>query len=119
MASASRQRDVANRVNISDGQAVPYSGKLDDLSEQPVREIVHKVLKNDARKAFDNDAHTQFNATQLRAVPTSNNSTSAITLTSNGTATLTNSVAMGIGHIKAITDAMKERNIPCNGGLAA
>ena len=85
---------------------------MDDLSEQPVREIVHKVLKNDARKAFDNDAHTQFNATQLRAVPTSNNSTSAITLTSNGTATLTNSVARGIGHIKAITDAMKERNIP-------
>ncbi|MCH8982347.1 hypothetical protein IH922_10055 [candidate division KSB1 bacterium] len=42
------------------GNSVPYTGKLDDLSEHPIREIVHKVLKNDARKAFDIDAHAQF-----------------------------------------------------------
>ncbi|MDP7638049.1 MAG: hypothetical protein QF577_10960, partial [Phycisphaerae bacterium] len=32
--------------------------------------------------------------------------------TVDGTATLTNTVALGKGHIKAIVDVMKERNIP-------
>jgi hypothetical protein len=44
------------------GNSVPYTGKLDDLSEQPVKEIVQKVLKNDAKKAFDIGAWEQFNA---------------------------------------------------------
>jgi len=30
------------------GNSVPYTGKLDNLSEQPVTEIINKVLKNDA-----------------------------------------------------------------------
>src|SRR5574337_447949 len=55
------------------GNSVPYSGKLDDLSQHPVTEIIQKVLKNDAKKAFDTAA---FN------------------------------------HFKAISDTMKERNIP-------
>ena len=36
------------------GNSVPWTGKLDDLAEQPVAEVVRKVLKNDAKKAFDN-----------------------------------------------------------------
>jgi hypothetical protein len=32
---------------------------------------------------------------------------------------VTNNVALGTGHIKAIVDTMKERNIPQYGGLAA
>ncbi len=94
------------------GNSVPYSGKLDDLSEHPVKEIIGKVLKNDAKKAFDIAAHAQFNATPLRVVPTGGTSTSAITLTTNGTATATNNVALGKDHVKAIVDTMKERNIP-------
>jgi len=35
------------------GNSVPYSGVLDNLSLHPVREIVRKVLKNDAKKALD------------------------------------------------------------------
>lgn len=94
------------------GNSVPYTGKLDDLSEHPVKEVINKVLKNDAKKAFDIAAHAQFNATQLRVVPTGGTSTNAITLTTNGTATATNNVAMGKEHVKAIVDLMKERNIP-------
>lgn len=94
------------------GNSVPYTGKLDDLSEHPVKEVINKVLKNDAKKAFDIAAHAQFNATPLRVVPTAGNSTSAVTLTTNGTATLTNNVALGKDHVKAIVDIMKERNIP-------
>lgn len=94
------------------GNSVPYTGKLDDLSEHPVKEIIAKVLKNDAKKAFDIAAEAQFNATKLRVVPTGGTSTSAVTLTTNGTATATNNVALGKNHIKAIVDLMKERNIP-------
>jgi N4-gp56 family major capsid protein len=94
------------------GNSVPYTGKLDDLSEHPVREIVQKVLKNDAKKAFDFASHAQFNRAPLRVVPTAGTSTTALTLTTNGTATLTNNIAMGKAHVKLISDLMKERNIP-------
>jgi N4-gp56 family major capsid protein len=94
------------------GNSVPYTGKLDDLSEHPVKEIIAKVLKNDAKKAFDIAAEAQFNKALLRVVPTGGTSTSAVTLTTNGTATATNNVALGKNHVKAIVDLMKERNIP-------
>lgn len=94
------------------GNSVPYSGKLDDLSEHPIREIIHKVLKNDCRKAYDNDAWNQFERSLLRVVPASATSTTAVSLTTTGTAGSTASVALGKGHVKAITDLMKERNIP-------
>jgi len=94
------------------GNSVPYTGLLDNLSEQPVTDIIKKVLKNDAVKAFDIAAHGQFNATPLRVVPTGGTDTTAITLTTNGTATLTNNVQLGKDHVKSISDLMKERNIP-------
>lgn len=91
------------------GNSVPYTGKLDNLSEQPVTEIINKVLKNDAKKAFDIGAHAQFDASPLRVVGTATN---AIVLTTDGTATATNSMALGKEHVKVIVDTMKERNIP-------
>lgn len=95
------------------GNSVPYTGKLDNLSEHPVTTIINKVLKNDAKKALDVEAHAQFNATLLRVVPASSGtSTDSVTLTTNGTATGTNNIALGKDHVKAIIDVMKERNIP-------
>jgi N4-gp56 family major capsid protein len=92
------------------GNSVPYSGKLDDLSKQPVSEIVHKVMKHDATKALDAKAHAQFNATPLTVAPASGTSTTAVTLETTG-CTITNNVAMRSAHIKAIVDIMKERDI--------
>lgn len=94
------------------GNSVGYTGKLDDLSEHPVKEVINKVLKNDAKKAFDIAAHAQFNLTPLRVIPTSGTHTSAVTLYTNGTVTGTNNVALGKEHVKSIVDLMKERNIP-------
>jgi N4-gp56 family major capsid protein len=92
--------------------SVPYTEKLDDLSEQPVKEIINKVLKNDAKKAFDQGSFDQFFASPLRVIPTDGTSTSGVTLYTNGTVTGTNSVGMNREHVKAIVDLMKERNIP-------
>ena len=94
------------------GNSVPYSGKLDNLSKFPVMELVQKVLKNDAVKAFDRMAWSQFNSTLLRAIPVSGNDPAAISLFTNGTVTGTNSVAYNNGHAKSVVDLMKERNIP-------
>ena len=92
------------------GNSVPWTGKLDDLAEQPVAEVVRKVLKNDAKKAFDNLAATQFDACKIRVA--SATATDAVVTTTNGATVTTNDVALGKGHIKAIVDVMKERNIP-------
>jgi len=93
------------------GNSVPYSGKLDNLSKQPVSEIIHKVLKNDAKKTLDGAAHAQFNLTPVTVTPTSGTSATAVTFEEGG-ATITNNVAMNKDHIKAIVDGMKERSIP-------
>ena len=91
------------------GQSIPYSGKLEAMSKFDVKAPVMKALKNDASKWFDIAANAEFNSTLLRVVGTS---TAAIALTTNGTATATNSVAFNNTHHKAIVDTMKERNIP-------
>ncbi|MDH3259176.1 MAG: hypothetical protein OEM19_06910, partial [Deltaproteobacteria bacterium] len=89
------------------GNSVPYTGKLDDLSEQPVKEIIHKVLKNDAKKALEAEANAQFSATPLRVSPTAGTSTTAITVLTTGTATDTVSAEMNKTHVKLIVDEMK------------
>ena len=50
------------------GNSVPYTGKLDDLSEQPIREVVRKVLKNDAKKGFDNLANVALGKEHVKLV---------------------------------------------------
>jgi N4-gp56 family major capsid protein len=92
--------------------SVPYTGKLDDLSKQPVMEIIDKVLKNDAKKALDGQAYAEFNKTKLRVIAASGTDTAAITLYTNGTVTGTNNVALTKDHVKSVVDMMKERNIP-------
>lgn len=94
------------------GNSVPYSGKLEALSKFETRKPVMKALKNDAKKTFDRAAYAQFYQTPLRVVPTDGTSTNSISLTTNGTATRTTSVAYNNQHAKAVVDLMKERNIP-------
>ena len=92
------------------GQAVPYTGKLELLAKHKVQNIIDKALKHDARKCFDIEAYLQFASTPLRVA--SNVSTTAVVLTTNGATATTNAVALGTGHVKAISDLAKERNIP-------
>jgi N4-gp56 family major capsid protein len=92
--------------------SVPYTGKLDDLSLQPVMEIVRKVLKNDAKKAFDIGSWQQFDDCAVRVTPTAGTSTTALDVTTNGTATTSNNLALGKAHVKLIVDLMKERDVP-------
>lgn len=91
----------------------PYSGKLEALAKFQVRKPVMQALRNDAVKTYDRAAYAQFYLTKLRASPL-NGTGSTITLSTTGTASGTNTVALGANHVKSIVDTMKERNIPQN-----
>jgi len=93
------------------GNSVPYTGFLNDMSEIPLTKIINKALKHDSAKAFDTLAEAQFALTPLRVAATGGTSTTAVTLTTNGACTTTNTVAFRKGHVKAIVNTMKERNI--------
>lgn len=91
------------------GNSVSYSGKYDDLSEHPVKEIIQKTLKNDAARTMDQVAHAQFDATLLRMVSTS---ATAATLTDTGIPSGNQTNVLSTDHIKLIADTLQERNIP-------
>ena len=94
------------------GNSVPFSEKLDDLSKQPVSEIIHKVLKNDTKKTLDGAAHAQFNSTSLQAEPLTATDNVNVTILATGTSGVANNIALSNDHVKGIVDGMKERNIP-------
>jgi hypothetical protein len=94
------------------GNSVPFTGKLEALAKHKIQNIIDKALKHDARKAFDIEAFLQFDRCKLRVVPSSGTSATLLTLTDNASTVTTNNVEMGTGHIKAMSDTAKERNIP-------
>ena len=91
------------------GLSVPFTKKLDDLSEHPVTEIIHKVLKNDARKVLDLAAYAQFNQALIRLTSTS---ATAFAITENGTPGGNHTHEFGKEHAKLVADEMAERDIP-------
>ena len=82
------------------------------MARQDVVSIIDTALSEDCRKAFDIEAFLQFKATTNRVAPTSGTNTTAVTLTTNSATATTNNVELGTGHVKAISDLMKERDIP-------
>jgi hypothetical protein len=94
------------------GNSVPYTGLLQALAEHEVEDVIDMNLRDDARKYFDIEAFLAFDETPLRVVPTGGTDDDSVTLTTNGTPGATNNIALGMGHIKAISDLMQERNIP-------
>lgn len=91
------------------GFSVPYTQKLEKLSMIRFPSKIMNQLKYDSQCDLDALCHTQFNLTPLRAQCTLSSST--FTLTTNGTATGTNSAAFNLNHAKLMTDTMKDRNI--------
>lgn len=93
-------------------RAVPYSFKLEALAKQDIVSVVEKVLANNARKWFDAEVFTQFDATPTRFAPTGGTSTTALTVDLAGTCTTTNNVELSKEHINLIEDYMREQNVP-------
>ncbi len=95
------------------GNSVPWTCKLEELVTPNIQKVVSNQLARDCAKLQDILAHAQFNLTPLRIVPASSGTaTDALTLTTNGTCTGTNNIALRADHVKLVSDLMKERNIP-------
>lgn len=93
------------------GFSVPFTELLESLAMVTVRQPIMKVLKYDASVDLDCLAWQEFNRTPLRVVSTTSADT-AFTLTTNSTATATNSTLLSKINVRAISDGMKGRNIP-------
>ncbi len=79
------ERERARLQEVADGKASAASGPAhDDLSPHSVKEVIAKVLKNDAKKAFDFAAYNLFNATPLTVAPAAGTATGVVTLSTNG-----------------------------------
>lgn len=103
---------IQGTLTVSErGHSVPYTGKLEALAMFTVRDPIMKVLKYDAMVDLECLAHQQFNATPLRVVSTSSADVT-FTLTTNSTATATNTTLISKINVRAISDGMKGRNIP-------
>jgi N4-gp56 family major capsid protein len=93
------------------GNSIPFTKKLDDLSEHDVKKVIDQVLRRDAAETMDAAAHAQFSASLLTVTPASGNSATAITIETTGTATAVNNVEMKLRHVALIATQMEERNI--------
>jgi len=102
---------VQGSIGIKEfGNSVPFSAKLDDLSEVPVTEIINKVLKNDAAKTLDGACFLEFDKAPLTIVSDGG----AYVERTDGTvaAGSVNDAALDKADIIYIIDKMAERNIP-------
>ncbi len=91
------------------GNSIPFTHKLELLSEFDIQEIIKTGLLDDMVKVFDGSVERQFNLTPLRYVGTS---ATGGTLTTNSVATATNTSALNALHLKNIIDELKNRNVP-------
>lgn len=104
---------IQNSLTVTEmARAIEHTGKAQLLSFQDWEAIIQSGLSFMAASQFDAETFVQMKATPLKAVPASGNSTDNIALSTNSTPSQTNNVALGTGHIKAIVDTMKSRNIP-------
>lgn len=93
------------------GFSVPYTEVLESLAMVSVRTPIMKVLKYDAAADLDALAHGEFNKTPARVVST-NSADTAFTITTNSSATATNTTKISKINVRAISDGMKGRNVP-------
>lgn len=91
------------------GNSIPFSFKLEALSEFDIEQIIREGLLDDAVKCIDGLVERQFNACQLRYVGTATN---GYALTTNGTATATNTSILNTYHVRKMVAELEKRNVP-------
>jgi N4-gp56 family major capsid protein len=91
------------------GNSIPYSRKIETLSEFDIMDIIRGGLLNDAVKVRDGLVERKFNETKLRYVGTA---TGGGAVTTNGTATATNTSVLNSYHIRKMKLQLEQRNVP-------
>ncbi|MHC4616412.1 MAG: major capsid protein [Planctomycetota bacterium] len=96
------------------GNSIPFTFKVTALSKFDVEQIVKKGLRDDMVKCLDGSVERKFNETLLRYVGTA---TGGYVLTTNGTATASNTSVLNTYHIRKMVLELKKRNVPGYGSL--
>jgi N4-gp56 family major capsid protein len=94
--------------------SIPYTFKLEALSEFDIVEIIKGGLLDDAVKCMDGLVERKFNECKLRYSATTG---STGTVSTAGTAAETNSAAFDAYHVRRMVDELKKRNVPGFSGL--
>lgn len=91
------------------GNSIPFTAKLEALSEFDIMDILKEGLLDDAVKCMDGLIEREFNLTPLRYVGTA---AAGAVITTNGTATATNSSAFNAYHVRKMKLELEKRNVP-------
>lgn len=91
------------------GNSLPFTFKLESLSEFDIKNIAEKGLLDDMVKVLDGVVERQFNGCKLRYV---GSSTTTGYVTTNGTATAINTSVLNTYHIRKMVTQLKTRNVP-------
>jgi N4-gp56 family major capsid protein len=100
------------------GNAIPYTGKLDAISQFDVQNPIMRVLRDDMSQTLDKAACTQYKLTQRKyvclttATGTLQSLSAGNTLASGGAGTGVAKVNPEAFHFKEVIDELKKRNIP-------
>jgi hypothetical protein len=79
--------------------------KATELSQFDLESIIKKVLRNDVARTLDTAIYTEFRNCKIKYVGTSS---AGSAITTNGTATATNTSVLNAWHIKTIIDYMRQ-----------
>jgi N4-gp56 family major capsid protein len=90
------------------GQAIPYTGKLEDLSEFSVSNISTVALRNDMAKALNTAAAAAFTANKIKYIPTGTASNPTSTFDTDGTVSTAATRSIQIFDIKEVVDYLEE-----------
>ncbi len=88
------------------GNSIPFTFKLEKLSQFELEGIVEKGLRDDMVKVLDAACHAEFNTTPLRYV---GSSATLGVITTNGTATATNTSVLNELHIRKMQLELETR----------
>lgn len=89
--------------------SIPFTFKIDVLSQFDLERIVETGLRDDMVKIVDAGVEERFNECKLRYVATG---TAAGTTTTDGTATATNNSVLNEHHIRKMRLELEKRNVP-------
>ena len=92
------------------GNTIPFTYKVETLSEFDIKNIIKESLLQDSVKVLDGLIERQFNACQYRYVGTGSDAAGVVT--SNGVATATNSAVLSPYHVRKMRLELEKLNVP-------
>lgn len=89
------------------GNSVPFTGKLESLSEFSPSNIVTQALKNDMAKTLDTAAMAQFQAAKIKYTPTGTSGSPTGTFDTGGTVATAATRQVAVFDVEEVRDYLK------------